>query len=228
MDEARGILAEFGLTPAQAALYLALLRQQQVLAQLSRKTGLHRRSIITTLHILSEKGLVQKKSDGTYSAQPLMHLKKLLEQKQAVLLEHLPLLTAQYEATKDTQIVNLLRGVEGVKAILADEILKQMPIFVLFGQCPEMYKPPIEAFDSIRVKQHIPLSIICASSATTKRPLCETRFVKEFKTPMEIHIYANKVGIFLWEKEPVVISIKKEEITQSWKRYFDWLWSVAK
>ena len=146
--EAQVILQGLGLTQAQSSVYLALLKQPQVPAQLSRKTGLHRRSIISILHLLQRQQFVEKDDDGLYHAAPLDVFTTVLRQKRQVLVQYLPMLSAQYEATKDTQIVNLVKGIEGVKSILADELLKKKPIMVLFGRAmAQEYKSHFDAFD---------------------------------------------------------------------------------
>ena len=47
-------------------------------------------------------------------------------------------------------------------------------------------------------------------------------------TPSEILIYNNKTAIVLLEKEPLIILIRGQSITQSFKAYFDIMWMVAK
>jgi len=206
--------------------YHALLSAPQTPAKLSQKTGIHRRSIIAILQLLIREGLVRKQGDQ-YHAASLEVLQQRVGEKRKLLDQHLPQLFAEYEESKDTQVVNLLQGREGVKAILADELLKGKPIAVLFGQTPDAFRGDITAFDELRIKQQIPLSILSAGAVREERPLCAQRFLEEFHSPMEIHVYANKVAIFLWER-PLVLSIKREEITLFWKRYFEWLWNIAK
>jgi hypothetical protein len=58
----------------------------------------------------------------------------------------------------------------------------------------------------------------------------EVKFLpKGLASPSHIYLYADKVGIALWEKEfPFAILIKSKEINQRFTEFFNWFWRLAK
>ncbi len=50
----------------------------------------------------------------------------------------------------------------------------------------------------------------------------------EFMTPAEVDIYGDKAVIILWSKTPQAIMINNKEISQSFKKYFELIWKIAK
>ena len=47
-------------------------------------------------------------------------------------------------------------------------------------------------------------------------------------TPVEVNIYGNKTAIIRLKKEPVVFLIDDKETAESFKKYFDAMWKLAK
>lgn len=44
------------------------------------------------------------------------------------------------------------------------------------------------------------------------------------KNPTAVYIYGNRVSLWLWFKEPLVIVIESKDITDAYRQYFDYLW----
>ena len=51
---------------------------------------------------------------------------------------------------------------------------------------------------------------------------------KEHMTPAEVDIYGNKVAIILWSKIPQAFVIDNKEVANSFKKYFEIMWGIAK
>lgn len=51
---------------------------------------------------------------------------------------------------------------------------------------------------------------------------------KEFSSPVTFGMYGNKIIIFFWSDVPVVIRIKNEEISDSFKKHFERLWKSVR
>ena len=50
----------------------------------------------------------------------------------------------------------------------------------------------------------------------------------KFYSPTQIFIYGNKSAVAIWSEEPIAILISSEEITEGFRRYFQFLWKIAK
>ena len=50
---------------------------------------------------------------------------------------------------------------------------------------------------------------------------------KIFATPAAISVYANRLVIVLWTKNPRVFMVRDKELNRAFKKYFDILWSIA-
>ncbi len=46
-------------------------------------------------------------------------------------------------------------------------------------------------------------------------------------SPGAIDVFEDYVYIFLWDRSPYVFMIRNKKIAQSFKQYFDVLWSIA-
>jgi len=58
--------------------------------------------------------------------------------------------------------------------------------------------------------------------------LSEMRFLPySFPTPTSTNIYRDTVALISWAKTPIVITITSQEITESYKQYFQVLWETG-
>ena len=51
---------------------------------------------------------------------------------------------------------------------------------------------------------------------------------KEFSSPVTFGAYGNRIIIFFWSEIPVVIRIRNEEIANSFRKHFKFLWKRIK
>ncbi len=51
---------------------------------------------------------------------------------------------------------------------------------------------------------------------------------KEYMSPAEVDVWGDKAAIILWGKKPMAIVINNKQIAQSFTRYFELLWGIAK
>lgn len=61
------------------------------------------------------------------------------------------------------------------------------------------------------------------------RTITEMRYLpKEYNSPMETHIYNNKVALIVWQGTPVATVYNRPEMAVSMRNQFEMLWSIAK
>jgi sugar-specific transcriptional regulator TrmB len=228
------ILTELGLTNKEAEVYLSLLESGPSLAgQISRKTGIHRRNIYDITERLIQKGLIGyiiKNNRKLFEAANPQRLKEILDEKQQALDENLSHLQLLYEKTKEKQETNFYKGTEGLKTVFQDQLnCKEILILGASSSAFEILPFYFKWYDKDRVKKKIKVRIIANKTFNKKIPLSEIRYLPEkYANPLAINIYGEKVSIILWKKSPVAIVIKEKEIAESYRKYFELMWKVAR
>ena len=228
------LLKELGLTDSESKVYLALLESGPSLAgQISRKTGIHRRNIYDITERLIKKGLIGyilKNNRRLFEAANPEKFSDVLKEKQEELQENLPFLKELYGKTKEKQETNFYTGIDGLKTVFQDQLEDCKEILILgasksaFEILPFYFK----WYDKDRVKNKIKTRII-ASENLKKIPLSEIRYIpQKYANPLAINIYKDKVAIILWKKEPLAVVIKNPEIAESYKKYFELMWKIAR
>ncbi len=232
------ILQELGLTESESKVYLALLELGPSLAgSISRKTGIHRRNIYDITERLIKKGLIGyivKNNRRLFEAANPERLKEIIDEKQKLLDENLQDLNFLYQKTKEKQETNFYKGIEGLKTVFQDQLEikgKEREILILgasqsaFEILPFYFK----WYDEDRKKKKIKVRIIASEELRKSIPLSEIRYLpQKYANPLAINIYGNKVAIILWKKSPIAIVIKEQEIADSYKKYFELVWKIAR
>jgi len=230
-------LIESGLTRNESKIYATLVDQGKAQAgTLSRKTGIHRRSVYDSLERLIEKGLVsfiKENNKRYYLPSDPKQIKAILEYKQEQVYKILPELEAKFNMIQQKQETLFYRGVQGIKTILEDQINVGKDIFVMGGSrdALQIVKFYLRHYTMKRIKKNILLHIIYAGKhEKAKRiPFSKIKFLPEsFASPVATNIYGDNVAIIIWSFEPVAILIKNKEIAKTYKKYFDLLWKTAK
>lgn len=232
------ILKKLGLTESETRVYLALLELGPSLAgQISRKTGIHRRNIYDITERLIKKGLIGyiiKNNRRFFEAANPEKFQDILKEKQQQLQESLPDLKLLYNKTKEKQETNFYKGIEGLKTVFQDqlEINKEKKEILILGasqSASEILPFYFKWYDIDRVKKKIKVRIIATEKLNKKIPLSEIRYLpQKYANPLAINIYRDKVAIILWKKEPLAIVIKNSEIADSYKKYFELMWKIAR
>ena len=62
-----------------------------------------------------------------------------------------------------------------------------------------------------------------------KLRLTQIRYVpEEFTSHVSTYIYENKVALVMWVETPLAMVIEHAKVSESYRNYFEYLWSVAK
>jgi sugar-specific transcriptional regulator TrmB len=227
-------LKQAGLTNNEALVYNALLEIGPSLAgQISRKTGLHRRTVYDTTEMLIKKGLIAyivKNNRRLFEASSPNRFLDILKEKQDLIQEALPQMLEFYTSTKEKQETNFYKGKEGLKNVFEDQLETKKEILII-GASPLAYD--IIQFDKSRVKHKIRTKIIfnkINDKKIPKIPLSEIKYLPEkYSSPLAVNIYGNKVALILWsEQNPFAIVINQKEIAEGYRKYFELMWKSAK
>jgi hypothetical protein len=195
---------------------------------------------------LIEKGLasyVLKNKVKYFNAAPPSRIKDYLEEKKAKLSEQevafekfLPSLELKQKLVEKGTDAEVYRGWKGMQTVYNDllESLKKGEEYCVFGASKGIDQAKVKSFytrfNQKRLKQGLKANIIFNKNAkgniSDAEKNAKVRYL-DHTTPSEILIYKNKTAIVLLEKEPLIILIRGESIADSFRAYFDVMWSIA-
>jgi HTH-type transcriptional regulator, sugar sensing transcriptional regulator len=238
-------IEKLGLSPGETKVYLALVEDGSSLAgKISKKTGLNRTSVYDAIEKLIKKGLasyVNKENRKYFEAESPQKLKALLEKKEAELKDirkTIPSLMKLFDFKREKQEASVFEGLKGLKAVMENLLneLKEGDEQLVFGAAPQpdYIDSYLVNWSKRRVKRKIKARIVfCQGTKRAEKikdmSLTKVRFVTEEQTtPASINIFGNNVAIMIWTKEPIAFVMKGKEIGESFKKYFELLWSTAK
>ena len=232
------ILEETGLTKNEALVYRALLELGPSLAgQISRKTGLHRRTVYDITEMLIKKGLIGyilKNNRRLFEAVSPERFLDILKEKETATNEFLPEMMALYTKTQEKEETNFYKGRQGLKAVMEDQLKDGTNEILILGASQLAYdilQFYFKWFDIKRKKKKIKARIIFNKMKTKpKIPLSEIKYIpQKYSSPLAVNIYRDKVAIILWSEEnPIAIVIKNPEISQGYKKHFELMWKISK
>jgi sugar-specific transcriptional regulator TrmB len=224
-----------GLTRTEAKLYSALVDLGRAQAGLlSRKTGIHRRSVYDALERLIEKGLVsfiKENEQRFYIPTDPARITDIIEEQRKAVATVLPQLRQKYLERKQKQETVFYRGIEGIKTIFEDQLREGKDVFILNAsrEAPEQLRRYFPHYQAGRIEKGIRLHMLFAGpDVPALHPFGEARWLpKEFDTRVSTNIYGDKVAIVIWGPEPIAILIKNKDIALTYRKYFDALWGIA-
>ena len=227
-------LKEAGLTENEGKVYIALLDLGPSMAgQISRRTGLHRRTVYDVTETLIKKGLIGyilKNNRRLFQASNPQRILELLKEKQVSLEPIISSLSEKYSKTVEKEETNFYKGKEGLKNIFEDQ-LNYKEILIL-GASPDAYdimKFYFKWYDKTRKAKKIKARILASNKKISRIPLSEIRYLPEkYSNPVAVNIYGDKVAIILWAARPIAIVIKNKEIAEGHRQYFELLWTLSK
>lgn len=232
------ILKEAGLTHNESLVYKALLEIGPSLAgQISRKTGLHRRTVYDVIEMLIKKGLVgyiMKNNRKLFESSSPERFLDILKEKENSINEMIPEMMNIYSKTKEKQETNFYKGRQGLKTILEDQLEEGTDEILILGASPLAYKILeyyFKWFDLKRKTRKIKTKIIFnKKDKKIKVPFSEIKYLpQKYSSPLAVNIYRDKVSIILWSEEnPIAIVIKNKYISEGYKKYFELMWRIAK
>jgi sugar-specific transcriptional regulator TrmB len=230
-------LKELGLTENESRIYAALLELGPVHAGLiTRKSGLHRRVVYDALDRLIKKGLVGfiiQNHVRVFQAANPERFTEIVKEREAIVQELMPQMLSLYRKTRENEETNFYKGRNGLKLIFEDQIASGKEILILGASliAYDVLQFYFKWFDKRRKEGKIKSRIIFNSAGKKMRiPYAEVRYLPEkYSSPLAVNIYADKVAIILWSKEiPLAVVIKNRQIADGYRKYFEFMWKVAK
>ena len=227
-------LKEAGLTNNEENVYVALLDLGPSLAgKISRKTGLHRRTVYDVTETLIKKGLVGyilENNRRVFTAVDPQRILDVIDQKKNMLIPLIAELKQRFNTSKKKEQTNFYRGKNGLKMVFESQL--DYPEILILGATKEAYNAMpyyFKWFNERRKEKKVKIRVITTDRTINPRILAETKYLPEKHSDhMVINIYGGSVAMILWGKKPFAIVIEQEEFASGYRKYFELLWRLAK
>ncbi|MDP2946826.1 MAG: helix-turn-helix domain-containing protein [Nanoarchaeota archaeon] len=240
------ILEEIGLTKGEIKVYLALLKiGETTTGKIIEEAQISSGKIYEILEKLSSKGLVthvvKEKTKHFSAVSPnrildfLHERENILKQKEDDLIKELPNLLAMENASKIKYGTRLFKGIRGIQTAIFEtlENLNDKEIFAMgiISHKDEKFNLLWQRWHTERIKKKIICKAIFSDKNSEyykdfrKMKYTEVKYIEGI-TPSAIDIIGDSVLIFTYENEPSCLLIKNEEISQSFKTFFQTMWDI--
>jgi sugar-specific transcriptional regulator TrmB len=241
-------LKSVGFTDAEVKVFLALLELgSSTVTQIVEKSNTTSSKIYELLDKLIKKGLVSQVIKGGRRyyepAPPKRILEYLKEKKQELedqvkeVKEILPQLEIKYNLAKEVAEVSVYKGMKGIETIFSiiRDACNKGDEYYVYGAgsgVNETQKIFLLKHHKLRIKKGIKLKILFSKDVENiTKPyedmkLTEVKHMEpELMGPTQTMIVKDYAITILWKKDPVGIVVQNKDIAQSYKKYFDYLWS---
>ena len=247
-----GALEKIGLSKAEIKVYISLLGLGSVpCGKIVNETELRKSTVYESIRRLQEKGLVSYviKDSMKYfeSSSPdriidfIQEQKRTLSETEKESKELIDQLKKGFDIIKPHAEAHVFGGVEGFKTMRRDVLKNAKGEHILIGAISredEVMPGFFEDWNKQRQKKRIILRILHKESAREKAmskkefmgKYFETKFLpEELESPAIINVYGDRVVNVLWKnKYPTCFLLINKEIANSYRKYFYYLWSLAK
>ncbi len=245
------ILEDIGLTKNEIKIYMALLELGSTkTGQLIKKTELHTSKVYDGLERLANKGLVTHviiANTKHFKAVNPNRLIDFLEDKQKIIAEQekqikqiLPALQLKQQLAGDDTEAEIFQGWRGMETVykLMRDTLKKGDMNYVFGASKGEDEEQVRTFFNkhaqLLYQKKVQQKIIFNESArgniavSVKTPkYCKIKHMQN-TTPAEINIWKDNTMIVILTKKPTVVLIKNPKVADSFRKYFEIMWLIAK
>ncbi len=238
------ILEEFGLSGAEAKVYLALIETGSTLAgAIIKKTGLHRGTTYQVLQRLKEKGIVSSIIKGKkqyFEPADPSRLIDVLKEREKKLQEILPSLKAKLEASKEKQEVTVYYGIKGIHSVMNKMLEELNPNgeyydFGVSGLFREIMDLSWDIWQKNKKEYKIKSYVIFNEELIEKNPQLLKDYYgvarfhpKEYSSITDTVIYNDTVILLIWTaKPPIAVVIRNRDNAESYKNQFKLMWKEA-
>lgn len=239
MDEK--VLIEVGFNKNEAKAFLALLELGSSTAgAIAQKSKIYRTNVYDALTSLINKGLVNyiyKGKNKYFEAEDPLKIETLLEEKKKSFQQILPELILKQNMAKLKERAHIYEDVNGIRLILED-VLKTKKDVYSFGIPKDIstkMKNFIVSYHKRRAKLKINQYHIYDENAKDRikvlnsLPYTKARYMpKEENSPATTTVYGDKIAFFIWADPPFSVLIESRRMAESYLKYFNMLWKLAK
>lgn len=248
-------LTKLGFNKEEAKVYISLLESGQTTAgPIVKKTGLHRQVVYDTLEKLKNKELVCeaiKSNRKNWTASSPAQIMQQIKKQENLAKEILPDLFSAYKLSGHKQEVRVFEGIDGFRAIHKNNIEDQPrnSEVMIMGSTGWQWTRNMEKshfldqFEKIRMSKNMKFNIIFFEKERKeteklikefwlKQPKAQRRtyrFLPDyFESPVGMQIWEDNITMIIYSETILAIQIKNELVVENFKKYFEFLWKIAK
>jgi len=239
-------LEKLGLNKNEAKVYLALIYKGQATAsELVKSIGVHRNIVYDNLEKLIDKGLVSSINDTKkiFIAQNPTAIIEFLESKKTqvdteitLAKNIIPDINKLLNSQTAKQEAYIFRGVSGLKKVLGEIVqAKQSWCIGITALSIKILGDTYWKNYNLKKKENKTEEWLLWNSDYKDVNLLNNNkrshhkiLPKELNQVTEIIIWNNKVAIFAYSSQPIVIVIDNTEIFNMYKANFNFLWKLSK
>ncbi len=237
-------LEDFGLTEAEAKVYLALLELgSSPVGPVIKKAGMHRATVYDCLKRLMEKGVasytLKRKMKFFEAADPgvFLSLMKEREKRFAEALPQLKLLKERAEIKQEVTVYQGKRGINTVLGMMLEELGRggEYADFGVSGLFRTVMGPYWDFWQKNKRELGIKSKCIFDERLKSDRKLIggyfgEAKFhPKEFSSPTDTIIYNDKIILFIWTADPpLAVVIRNKRNAEGYRNQFNMMWRHAR
>ena len=244
------ILEEIGLTKNEIKIYLSLLKLgSTTTGAVIKKTGIHNSKVYDGLERLATKGLathVVVANTKHFKAVDPERLLDFLDDKRKTISEHeeeirkyLPQLKSFQELEGDDTEAEIFKGWKGMETVFNEgiKVMGKKDIWYVLGayagedveRTNRLITKVIRKCEDKKMKWKVIYNESARGTFEYEQtsPITENRFLSQ-ETPATINIYKDVMFIALWIKNPIAFRVKSKKVADSFRKYFEVMWAMAK
>ncbi|HFC76923.1 MAG TPA: hypothetical protein ENJ27_01700 [Candidatus Moranbacteria bacterium] len=237
-------LEKLGFSKHEASVYLALLKTGITSAgEIIKETGLHRNVVYSTMDKLVREKLVIESNKRGVKYFKASNINRILKEKERQFLLAQNIVPKLKNIKNKTGVdVLIYEGIDGFQTAHR-EAIEQMPknktIYVLMAGGKNFYEfmgQELKYFDKIRKQKNNKIKLLAShareseleTKKTKKRTNIDIKYLPiDFINPIGSSIYGNKVLLFIYTQNPIVISIDSKDVAKAHIEQFKMFWNNA-
>ncbi len=247
MEEYKKVLQDYGLSPNEVRVYLAMLRKDyHTVLQISKGTEIKRPTVYVVLEGLINKGLVKitiKGKKKIYVPEKPKNLLKILDQRKESIEAILPFLEEQYIEKSEQPKMSFYEGIAGIKKVYNDVIRSKTEV-LWFGSAQELkdefsdiflkidkieeinpdYKGSREIVNNTKFDKDYAKEIIELNDPKTKARILPGEL---FFLGVDNIIYDNKVVMLSIKNDYFAVVIESRKMADGFRCMFELAWKSA-
>lgn len=231
-------LERIGFSRNESKVYLSLIESGVVSAGvISKKEGMHRRTVYDTLDALSEKGLVSciiKDKKRLFKATEPAVISEILKEHQASFTKILPLLEHKQKTSTQKEEATVYTGRKGIITVLKSmQESKEIWTIGSNGESKNILKEYWGQNQIVRKKKGIKVRFLLSerlrNSEIVNSVYGNIKYLSgEHDSSISTNIFDNKIAIITWGEKPVCVVIESEAVSAAFRQYFKFLWVIGK
>lgn len=223
----------------ESKVYLTLIKIGSSLAgRIAKEASLDRSSTYNALKMLIQRGIVSTIHENKRTIYSPTDPKKIIDyfkEKEELAKKIIPSLREKYNTRKEKKNITLFQGYKGLKTVFQDilnscDSKKEYLVIGTEGQFGNKMPYYAPLFSKLKLEKKIKTRMLIRKGRNKKTKSKNTQYKtlpSEIISPATINIYDKKLAIFIWEDKPEAILIENEEVSKSFKNYFEFMWKYA-